>query len=45
MYTVENEKYPTQRDKAAKADKGFFQWLLVAKDAGRWIDLKTLSAL
>ena len=42
MYIVENKTDRKQKGKTTKADKVLFQLLLVAKDAGREIDLKKL---
>ena len=42
MYTVVNVKDTTQKGKVVQADKTLFQRLLVAADAGRDLDLKTL---
>ena len=42
MYTVVNVKDTTQKGKVVQADKTLFQRLLVAANAGRDLDLKTL---
>ena len=42
MYMVENKKAASRKSQTIKTGRNLFQWLLVTKDSGRYVDLKNI---